>query len=85
MNKLTDANIKKARPGDKTRKLSDSGGLYLQIEPTGGKLWKYKYRFEGKEKKLALGKYPDVSLQEARERHQDARKLLANGLLAPAH
>jgi integrase len=80
MNKLTDVNIKKAKPGDKTRKLSDGGGLYLQIEPTGGKLWKYKYRFEGKEKKLALGKYPDVSLQQAREWHQDARKLLANGV-----
>ena len=70
--KLTDMNIK-TKPGEKTRRLSDGGGLYLQIEPTGGKLWRFKYRFEGKEKLLALGKYPDVSLQEARRRHREAR------------
>ena len=45
--KLADLNIKKARPGDKTRKLFDGGGLFLQIEPGGGKLWRYKYRFDG--------------------------------------
>ena len=78
--KLTDINIKKAKPGIKTRKLSDGGGLFIQIEPTGGKLWRYKYRFEGKQKLLALGKYPDVSLQEAREQHQEARKQLAQGI-----
>ena len=61
--KLTDVNIKKAKPGDKVRKLSDGGGLFLQIELAGGKLWRYKYRFEGKQKLLALGKYPDVPLQ----------------------
>jgi integrase len=78
--KLTDVNIKKAKSGEKTRKLSDGGGLYIQIEPSGGKLWRYKYRFEGKQKLLALGKYPDVSLQEVRERHQEARKQLAQGI-----
>ena len=78
--KLTDTNIRKAKPGDKARKLSDGGGLYVLIEPTGGKLWRYKYRFEGKEKLLALGKYPDVSLAEARKRHQEAREQLAQGI-----
>ena len=78
--KLTDISIKKTKRGDKRRKLFDGGGLYLQIEPAGGKLWRYKYYFEGKEKLLALGKYPDVSLQEARKRHQEARERLAQGL-----
>jgi len=78
--KLTDINIKKAKPGDKVRKLSDGGGLFMQIELTGGKLWRYKYRFGGKQKLLALGKYPDVPLQEARKRHQEAREQLAQGI-----
>ena len=78
--KLTDINIKKAKPGEKTRKLSDGGGLYIQIEPTGGKLWRYQYRFERKLKLLALGKYPDVSLQEARKRHSEAREQLTQGI-----
>ena len=78
--KLTDVNIKKAKPSDKTRKLFDGGGLYIQIESTGGKLWRYKYRFDGKEKRLTFGKYPDVSLQEARKRHSEAREQLAQGL-----
>ena len=78
--KLTDINIKKTKPREKTYKLFDGGGLFLQIEPTGGKLWRYKYRFDGKYKLLALGKYPDVSLQEARKRHQGAREQLAHGV-----
>jgi len=68
--KLTDINIKKAKPGEKARKMFDGGGLYIQIEPTGGKLWRYKYRFDGKEKKLTLGKYPDVSLAGGAEAAQ---------------
>ena len=78
--KLTDINIQKAKPGNKTRKFFDGGGLFLQIEPTGGKLWRFKYRFEEKYKLLALGKYPDISLQEARKRHRDAREQLARGI-----
>ena len=62
------------------RKLTDGGGLYIQIEPTGGKLWRYDYRFAGKRKTLAIGRYPDISLQEARDRHQEARKQLAQGV-----
>ena len=55
---LTDTEIKRAKPAEKTYSLSDSGGLHLDIAPAGGKLWRWKYRFEGKEKLMALGKYP---------------------------
>jgi integrase len=75
---LSDLGIKNAKPGEKPLRLSDSGGLYLEVAPSGGKLWRLKYRFNGKEKRLALGKYPEVGLKEARERRDEARKLLAN-------
>ena len=78
--KLTELNVKKTKPGEKTRKLTDGGGLFLQIEPTGGKLWRFQYWFEGKRKLLALGKYPDVPLAEARKRHHEARELLAQSI-----
>jgi integrase len=77
---LTDVSIRNAKPGDKTTKLSDGRGLYLEISPKGGKWWRLKYRFEGKEKRLSLGVYPDVSLKDARERRDAARKLVANGV-----
>lgn len=88
---LTDVLIRKAKPGhnpakkeatDPTKpyRMADSGGLYLEVAPTGGKLWRWKYRHAGKEKRLALGAYPSVSLSEARERHAEARKLLAAGV-----
>ncbi|MGA9164365.1 MAG: integrase arm-type DNA-binding domain-containing protein [Thiobacillus sp.] len=75
---LSDLTIKTAKPGAKPIRLSDSGGLYLEVAPSGGKLWRLKYRFNGKEKRLALGKYPEVGLKDARERRDEARKLLAN-------
>ncbi|AIO41434.1 hypothetical protein DM40_998 [Burkholderia cenocepacia] len=75
---LTDILIRSTRPGDKAQKLFDGGGLFLLIAPTGGKLWRLKYRFGGREKLLALGVYPDVSLKQARERRDEARKLLAD-------
>lgn len=75
---LSDTAIRNAKPGDKARKMFDGGGLYLEISPKGGKWWRLKYRFDGKEKRLSLGVYPDVSLKDARERRDDARKLLAN-------
>lgn len=75
---LSDLAIRTAKPGTKPVRLSDSGGLYLEVAPSGGKLWRLKYRFGGKEKRLALGKYPDVSLKDARERRDEARRLLAN-------
>lgn len=78
--RLTDTAVRKAKPTDKTQRLFDGGGLYLEITPAGGKRWRQKYRFAGKEKLLAFGVYPDVSLAEARERRDKARKLLANGV-----
>lgn len=74
---LTDAALRKTKPTDKVQRLFDGGGLYLEISRSGGKLWRQKYRFGGKEKRLAHGIYPDVSLAEARERRDAARKLLA--------
>jgi integrase len=74
---LSDSAIRKAKPADKPLRLFDGGGLYLEISPSGGKLRRLKYRFAGKEKRLALGIYPNVSLAEAREARGDARRLLA--------
>jgi integrase len=76
---LTDTAIRNAKPGAKPIKLADEKGLFLLIQPSGGKLWRLKYRFAGKEKKLALGRYPDVGLKDARERCGEARKLIAAG------
>ena len=77
---LTDTAIRTAKPSAKPVRLFDAGGLYLEISTAGGKLWRFKYRFDGKEKRLALGSYPDVGLKDARERRDEARKLLANGI-----
>lgn len=77
---LTNIQIKTAKPAPKDVKLFDGGGLFLLITPTGGKLWQLKYRYDGKEKKLALGAYPTLSLAEARERREDAKRLLLDGI-----
>jgi len=77
---LTDTKIRTARPKDKPYKLSDSGGLHLLVMPTGSKLWRWNYRFNSKQKTMALGGYPDVSLADARDRHADMRRLLAAGV-----
>jgi hypothetical protein len=77
---LTDALIKNAKPADKPRKLSDEKGLFLLVHPNGGKYWRVAYRFDGKQKTLAVGRYPDIGLADARDRRDDARKLLANGV-----
>ena len=76
---LTDTAIKKVKPTDKPVKVSDGKGLYLLVNPTGSKLWRWKYRAAGKEKVMALGAYPDVSLTQAREGLENARKALAAG------
>jgi integrase len=73
---LTDTQCKKALPGEKDYKLSDAGGLYLFITSKGAKSWRLKYRFAGKEKRLVFGPYPDVSLREARDRRDEAKRLL---------
>ena len=75
--KLSDVAIRKAKPETKSYKMSDGGGMYLEVMPNGSKYWRLKYRFGGKEKRLALGVYPDVPLTLARERREKARKLLA--------
>lgn len=77
---LTDVAVRTAKPAEKPQKLFDSGGLYIEIAPSGGKWWRFKYRFAGKEKRISLGTYPEVSLKEARERRDTSRKLLANGV-----
>ena len=77
---LSDLAIRRAKPTGKTQKLFDGGGLYLEISPAGSRWWRMKYRFDGKEKRLALGVYPEVPLQLARNRREDARRLLAQGV-----
>lgn len=85
---LTDIKIKAAKVGvkpdgsitSKPYRISDSGGLYLEVAISGGKLWRLKYRFAGKEKRLALGSYPDINLKEARARRDHHRKQIAEGI-----
>lgn len=77
---LTDTAIKNAKASERPTKLFDSGGMYLLVSPSGGKLWRIKYRIGGKEKLLSLGTYPEVTLKDARERRDSARKLLANAV-----
>jgi hypothetical protein len=67
------------KPRKKPQRLFDERGLYLEVSPAGGKWWRLKYRFGGKEKRLSLGVYPDVSLKDARNRRDDSRRLLADG------
>lgn len=84
---LTDPAVRNAKPGIKPTgeptenpyKIADAGGMYLEVYPNGSKYWRMKYRYAGKEKRLALGVYPEVTLKEARNRRDDARKLLAEG------
>ncbi|MCH9026684.1 MAG: integrase arm-type DNA-binding domain-containing protein [Proteobacteria bacterium] len=82
---LTDTAIRNAKPGTKIKRMYDSGGLYLEVSPSGGKWWRLKYRFGGKEKRLSLGVYPEVSLKDARGRRDEARKLLANDVDPSEH
>lgn len=76
---LSDAKVRNAKPLSKPFKIADGEGLFLLIVPSGGKYWRFKYHFGGKEKLLALGVYPEVSLGEAREKRAEARKTLARG------
>jgi integrase len=78
--KLTDIQVKNAKPKDKDYKLADGEGLFLLVAASGGKRWRFKYRFDGKEKLLAFGTYPDLSLLEARNKRHEARKLLAHNI-----
>jgi integrase len=77
---LTDTAVRNAKPGKKPVKLFDERGLFLLVTPAGGKWWRFRYRFDGKEKLLSMGVYPDVGLKAARDRRDDARKLVADGI-----
>jgi hypothetical protein len=77
--KLTETKVKNVKAESRQYRLPDGGGLYLLVTPAGGKLWRWKYRFDGKEKLMALGKYPSVSLARAREKVAEARTRLAQG------
>ena len=77
---LTDAKCRSAQPGPRLQKLTDGGGLQLWLQPTGARLWRFAYRFAGKQKLLALGVYPTVPLARARQAREDAKRLLADGL-----
>jgi integrase len=76
---ITDAKARNAKPRDAQYKLSDDRGLYLLVAPNGGKWWRFNYRFDGKQKTLSMGVYPDVGLADARERRDAARRLIAAG------
>lgn len=76
---LTDIKVKSAKPTEKAYKLTDGGGMYLLVKPNGSKYWRLKYRFVGKEKMLSIGVYPDISLADARQKRDEARKVLAAG------
>lgn len=76
---LTDTAVRNAKARDKDYKLSDSGGLYLLVTPAGGKLWRLKFRVDGREKKLSIGSYPEIGLSAARKRRDEAREMMAAG------
>lgn len=82
---LTVREVEAAQPGPKTRRLYDRDGLYLEIRPSGSRLWMLKYRVAGREKRISLGPYPEVSLRQAREARDDARRLLREGVDPSEH
>lgn len=82
---LSDTAIRNAKPAGKPVKITDGDGLYLLVQPSGAKWWRFDYRLAGKRKTLSMGVYPDVSLKQARERREDARKLVAAGIDPSAH
>lgn len=77
---LSAIKVRNLKPTDKVYKLSDEKGLFVEVRPSGGRYWRFKFRYLGKEKLLSLGVYPDVSLAQARESRDEARKLLAQGV-----
>jgi len=77
---LTDAKVRNAKPAEKALKLFDGNGLFLLVTPTGGKIWNLKYRFAGKEKKISIGPYPEISLADARDKRTQARRQILSGV-----
>lgn len=82
---LTDRAVKSAKPADKPYKMSDSDGLYLLVDKNGSKLWRLNYRFADKHRTYAIGRYPEVTLQQAREKNLEAKRLLADGVDPSSH
>ena len=83
--KLSDVTLRRVKATDKPQKFADGGGLYLYVAPTGGKLWRMDYRFEGKRKTLSFGAYPAVGLKDARARREEAKGQIAAGIDPGAH
>lgn len=81
---LTDVKIRQSKATDKVLKLTDGNGLYLEVKPNGSKLWRYRYKIAGKENLFAIGEYPAISLQDARNARDDARELVKQGI-HPSH
>ena len=77
---LSDTKLRGLKTPGKQVKFFDGGGLYLLVTPAGGKLWRFKYRYDGKEKLLSLGTYPEISLADARQRCEEARRMIAQGI-----
>ncbi len=77
--KLTDVQVRNAKPGDKPRKLTDGGGLYVEVRPSGKRVWRYRYRLDEKENIFTLGEYPELSLEQARQDLREARALVKRG------
>ncbi|WP_408585887.1 Arm DNA-binding domain-containing protein [Novosphingobium sp.] len=76
---LTELQVKSAKPADRPYKLADGGGLHLLVQPNGSRLWRLKYRFEGREKLLSFGSYPSIGIAAAREKRHAAKALLQEG------
>ena len=77
---LTDAQVRKIKPLDKKKRYSDEKGLYLEVTPSGGRFWRLKYRFNGRESTLTIGGYPEISLAQARRARDEARLNLKDGI-----
>jgi len=77
---LTDVEVRKAKPADTDRKLTDGAGLYLLIRPTGSKLWRFDFSFSGKRKTISFGAYPEVSILEARRLRNEAKSQVKAGI-----
>jgi len=77
---LTDVKVRSVKPTDKAFKLTDGEGMHLMMHPNGSKCWRLQYRFDGKQKTLAQGVYPEISLSEARQRRDEAKRKIANGI-----
>jgi hypothetical protein len=82
---LTDTKIRNAKAQEKTYRIYDERGLYLKVSPRGGKWWRFKYRFRGKEKRISLGTYPDTKLGKAREKRDEARRLVSEDIDPSQH